>query len=485
MTSATSRWVRERWSRRTVLKSLGLGAGAALLGPLLTRVASAGGAPVRRFVFVVEGNCFEPVTMLSTPARAAIDATTSSPLGEARWWDRQYRHESALDVPGGLETAPALASLVGEGLVDHAAVVLGLSSKISGGGHSAFHGTLSSARSIAGVPGGQTIDAHLAELPAVRGETPFDAVRLGVAPSASRPLDFGTCAYAAGRAAPLLLQPTAAYNALFGSVATEAGRAAFRRRGELLGFAADDVRATLAELPSGSGERAKLETYLASLEELDRRQARMIELEDSLSGARPATPEENPLYTGDDPLDRFRAQLELATAALLGGITNVCVVGCGTGSDFNVSYPSVIPGVSRHDLHHGSAGNPDYLAAIHEVTRLQVEAIAQMARRLLATPDPEGGSMLDHTLIVYVGDNGEQHHSQASEFPVLLLGGSAMGVRTGGRTLVYPGLSAGSAHRQLSNLWNTLGYLAGEDLDTFGAEGPTRVAEGPLSELMS
>jgi hypothetical protein len=86
---------------------------------------------------------------------------------------------------------------------------------------------------------------------------------------------------------------------------------------------------------------------------------------------------------------------------------------------------------------------------------------------------------------VYVGDNGEQHHSQALEFPVLLLGGSALGLRTGGRTLVYPGERAGSSHRQLSNLWNTMGYLAGEELDRFGHEGPIRVAEGPLSELMT
>ncbi|MFO0709828.1 MAG: DUF1552 domain-containing protein [Sandaracinus sp.] len=471
---------RPSMSRRDLLRAFGLGAGGLALAPLLSQLASAGGMQPRRFVFVVEGNCFEPVTMLSTATRAAIDATASEPIGDSRWWPNKVRHGSVLTVSPDLPTASALSPLVGA-LPSKAAVLFGLSSKVVGGGHSAEHGALSSARTIAGVPGSETIDAHLAALPAVRGTTPFDAVRLGVAPDPGRPLDFGTCAYGPGRAAPLMLQPEAAYNLLFGSVATDAGRLAFSRRGELLDFAAADARATLAAFPSSSVERAKIEAYLASLEELSRRQARMIELAPALMTADPgaaATP------TSDAALDRFAAQMQLATAALLGGITNVCVVGCGTGGDFNVSYPG-ITSVGRHDLHHGSDANAAYRDAIHEVTRRQVATIAQMAATLDATPDVEGGTMLDRTVIVYVGDNGEQHHAEAREFPILLLGGSALGLRTEGQTLVFPGESAGSSHRQLSNLWNTLGYLAGEELDEFGLEGPIRVAPGPLSELMT
>ena len=109
--------------------------------------------------------------------------------------------------------------------------------------------------------------------------------------------------------------------------------------------------------------------------------------------------------------------------------------------------------------------------------------IADVARRLRDTPDVLGGTMLDHTAIVYISDNGEQHHSTASEFPVLLLGGRGLGLRTEGRTIFYPGLGS-ERHLQLSNLWNTLGYLAGEELDDFGQEGRTRRATGPLGELL-
>ncbi|MCB9595042.1 MAG: DUF1552 domain-containing protein [Sandaracinaceae bacterium] len=471
--------------RRTFLRGLGLGAGAALLAPLVSRIASAGEGVPCRFVFVVEGNCFEPITMLGAPARAAIDATTAAPLDTQRWWYRSYRHDAPLMVGGGLETAPALGPLALDAAVaEQAGVVFGLSSRIVGGGHSAMHGVLSSARTISGVPGGQTFDAYLGALPQVRGETPFDAVRLGVSPG-NDPLDFGTCAYAEGRGAPLMLNPAAAYDALFGSVGSASGREAFGRKRSLLDFAGADVTRALAAFPGNSRERAKLESYLASVEELTRRHERLVLLEPQLEANRPTAPDANPLFTSPDPLDRFRAHLQLTAAALKGELTHVAVVGCGTGGNFGLTYTSVSPDVGRHDMHHGSARDPELLRRIHEVTRLQVEAIVtHLAGELAATPEAGAdGSMLDHTVIVFIGDNGEQHHSTASEFPILLIGGRRLGLATGGRTIVYPGMSS-DGHRQVSNVWNTIGHLVGEPLDEFGREGPSRRAPGPLGELM-
>ncbi len=477
-----------RWrpTRRDILRAAGVSCGGAILAPLASRIASAESDTPRRFVFVIEGNGFEPVTMLSTAARAAIDAHASAPIGDARWWYDRVGHASTLIAEGGLETAPALGALAdgGPSLLSHAAVVFGLSSKIVGGGHSAGHGALSSARTVAGVAGGATIDARLASLDSVRKAAPFDAVRLGVGSSLARSLDFGTCAYGKGQSAPLLLHPTTAYELLFGSVASAESALAFERRGDLLDFGAADAQAALARLPAAGAERAKVEAYLASFGELSKRHARMLELAPTLAAARPPGPSEDPRYASSQALERFAAQVRLATASLVAGLTNVCVVGCGTGGDFNVDYEGIVD-VDRHTLHHGSGSNAAYRDAIHEVTRRQVAEVATMARTLLATPDVNGGTMLDHTAIVYVGDNGEQHHSQAREFPMLLLGGSALGLRTGGRTVVFPGEGAGDAHRQLSNLWNTLGHLTCEPFDDFGQEGPLRVAEGALSELLA
>jgi len=487
----TRRTPLHRLSRRTLLKAGGTVAGATLFAPFMRQVAHAQTAAPKRFVFVVEGNCFEPVTMLSPAARALLDANNRNPVGSSRWWHREYQHTgSPLQVPhGDLGAAPALAPFLSSDqdvdLSTQAAVVMGLSSKITGGGHSTAHGALSSSRSSPAAPAAQTIDAYLAALPQVRADTPFDALRLGVSPDANAPLDYGTCAYARDKPAALILQPSAAFNALFGSVASTEGQATFARRSALLDFAVGDVQAALTTFSGNSRERQKLERYIQSLEEVQARQQRLLQMEadnNQLSSSMPTLPAANPLYQSGQPLDTFRAHLELVAAAFLGDLTHVAVVGSGTGGNFGLTYSSV-HAVGRHDLHHQSAGVPEYLAAIHEVTRQQVAAVAQLASTLAATPEVGGdGSMLDHTAIVFVSDNGEQHHSTASDWPVLLVGGSALGLQTGGRSIIYPGLDH-DGHRQVSNLWNTLGHCAGDDLNTFGLEGPGRLAEGPLSEL--
>ena len=50
--------------------------------------------------------------------------------------------------------------------------------------------------------------------------------------------------------------------------------------------------------------------------------------------------------------------------------------------------------------------------------------------------------------------------------------------------MVYPGIDHAN-NRQMSNLWNSILYAGGMQVDDFGAEGTTRIAYGPLSEIFS
>jgi hypothetical protein len=332
-------------------------------------------------------------------------------------------------------------------------------------------------------------------------------VRLGDVYTLYSRIDHGTCAFERGRPAPLILDPVAAYDSLFGLVGGAPETASFDKQGRLLDFARQDVQAALAAFGGSTPERAKLESYLSAVEEVSNQRAQLVQNRQSLAAVRPTPPAMNPLYAHDTPADndaisRMRAQLELATAALKGDLTNVVVVGSGTGGNFDMMYPSAMDPANRmilrRALHQGAFNNPSYIATIHDITAQQVNAIAKMAADLKSTPDPVGGgTMLDSTVIVYIGDNGEQYASTATEFPILLIGGNGIGLRTGGRTIVYPGLiTGGSAHRQVSNLWNTLGHLTGAppfqvsptthiDFNAFGGEGASRVATGPLAELLA
>ena len=485
------------WTRRRWLGALGLGAGAPLLLPLLRQTwAQGAGATPRRFVFVVAGNGIESATLLSPATRASIEAGGARSLEGMRYgFYRGYGHAAPIVTPAaGLAQAPALSALAGGpdqvDLSAKSAVVYGLSSKIAGGGHTSGYGALTSASGRGNVPTGTSIDAWVAQAPGVRQGHPFDAVRLGVVPSQGKRLQYGICAFGSRRPAPIIVDPVVGFTALFGSIGGGDARRTFVDRGEILDFAAGDVRRALGALPGGADERLKLERYLEALETLTLRQTRLTAAEDTLRAVDPGGPDADPRFESPHPLHRLEAQFELATAALLGQLTPVVVLTCGAPV-FDLTYSSLEPIfrqdpnyrglVGRHTVCHESAGNPAYLAVLNEVTRRQVEMTAQLARRLEAVPEGDG-TMLDHTAIVFIPDNGDQHHSPGAEWPILLMGGGALGLKTDGRSVVYP--SEGEAgHRQLSNLFNTLGWCAGEELDEFGAEGTTRVAPGPLPEL--
>jgi len=477
------------WTRRTFLKTLGFGAAGALLLPFYRQLEASGGSGCKRFVIFVEGNGIEPRNFLSTATEAQIEAAGGSIDGRRHLY-RGYDHDAPIvTTDAGLSTAPSLSSLSG-GLESKAAVVLGLSSKITGGGHSTEAGALTSTRSPAGSPSGPSIDHYLSTIEAVRMGAPFQALRLGVVGDNTR-LNYSTCAFGAKRPAPITCDPTTAFNSLFGSVASGAGVQTFREKKDLLDFAVADVNRALGDFAGNSAERRKLEEYLQSLENMVNRQQKIEQMGSQLEAVKPVEPAEGTLYVSDAPLERLQAQVDLATAALLGGLSNVVVIALGTGTKhFSLQYPSLIdlyPGgdmLGGHDVRHAAEdGAQGYVDLLTAITDRHVAMMAQMASSLDATPEAGAdGTMLDHTLMLYMSDNGEKHHSLAEEWPMLLMGGQALGFQTDGRSVVFP-RHGNDNNRQVSNLFNTLGHAAGQDLNTFGGEGVKRIAEGPLTEL--
>jgi hypothetical protein len=458
-------------TRRSLLRAA---ASAGILAPFY-REALAQTAPMR-LVLVLECNGVYPATMLTAGAKAALG---SAAIGTRRNFLDVYPATAQVRPADTLSSALCLDPLAsgGPSLDARAAVVLGLSSTISGGGHSAGTGALSCA-----VHGSAaTIDAVLA--PTLKRGAPFDAVRLGTSSSLT-PIVYETCAYGPRKPAGILVNPALAYDTIFGSLTANA--AVGQERSQLFDFARADVAAALATFKGNSNERAKLERYLASLDNLRSREGQLRNMAGAARPLLPVAPASNPLLTTagspPDSLKWIEAQFEIATTALLGGLTNLVVLASGT-SGFDVKYDNALTSSGRHDLQHGIDTAANW-TAICAVTRKHVELVAKLARTLAATPEVgASGSMLDRTVIVYMSDNGEQHHSEAREWPTLLVGGNALGMKTDGRCVIYPPEGT-STNRQMSNLFNSLGHAFGlTNFDTFGNEGTARIAPGPLSEL--
>ena len=289
-------------------------------------------------------------------------------------FNREYQHARPLTITTlHLADATALNVLApGQGVSDlrgEAVVLFGLSSKVAGGGHGSGYGALSSAASRGGVPTAISIDSWLSRQPGVDRQTPFETIRLGVVPKVDQRLQYGLCAFGARRPAPIVVDPNVAFNSLFGSIAEGPAQRAFNSRSDLLSFAAQDVRRALNEFVGSNQERTKLETYLASLETLTQRQTRLLASEAELRAVVPSQAGFSDLLSSRHPLERLEAQFELATASLLGGLTSVALISCGTG-DFGLTYsslesifeedPNYRGLVDRHTVCHEAGGNPIY-----------------------------------------------------------------------------------------------------------------------------
>ena len=110
-----------------------------------------------------------------------------------------------------------------------------------------------------------------------------------------------------------------------------------------------------------------------------------------------------------------------------------------------------------------------------------------MAKRLAAAPEGDG-TMLDNTLIVYLSDNSNLHHSTAVEWPILTLGGLGGAWQGGGRYLAWPGYGR-RGHRTIGNFLTTICHAAGRPVEHFGqvdlALSGAAEQRGPLPELLA
>jgi hypothetical protein len=323
----------------------------------------------------------------------------------------------------------------------------------------------------------ETIDGALArQLPGV-----FPFIGLGISKRPENSVLYNVSAWAADKPLPHMVKPDQAYAALFGSVAGGAARQEFYARNNLLDFLREDVRRV--ENRIAGPERAELGAYLETLDALRDRQSRLNEIEQTLREHAPAP---NDKYTSAVETDRLDAQFDIGTAALICGLTNVMTISSAAGiRDFDICFTGLGLKKGKHHTGHGGSQNGmTWYEVSQMIRRFHFEQIAKMARRLEAMPEGDG-TMLDNTLIVYLSDGAEGHHSRCWEWPMVVLGNLSGKLRSG-RYIDYPAYGY-KGHRTTANMYVTLLQLAGSSRTSFGIPDPGLKdfdQHGPLEELL-
>jgi Protein of unknown function (DUF1552) len=451
--------------RRDVLKTISLGAGATLLAPLLEQIAaSASGAEARvtrkRMVFIVQSNGLNPAHLLpSGVERPKHGRPTNDTVEELSLVDRTLH-----------KAMEPLASYQ-----DRMTFLQGLSGRIAVSDHSANQGALGACPANMG-PMLQTIDSAVSELlPGI-----FSHVAIGYGGSID-PMNYSYSASGPGKAVPIICSPDLAFKSLFGSVVEGMGRQAFDRRTNLLDFMVDDVKRVQSSI--ASEEKQKLDRYLDAFDSLHQRQQVLLDKADLL---RTHAPQLGEKLTSSQSSLILESQFEIATAALLSGLTQVVTLVSGGGGQRFGSFPEFnIPDL--HGIGHGNSyGRTSSEDCFVELRQFHTKLIAELAKKLAESPEGNG-TMLDNTLIVYLSDSGEAHHPSLYEWPVVLIGDLGGSLKTRGRYLQLPQYGA-KGHRTTANLYCTLLHALGNPRDKFGVIDPDLKEidqTGPIGELLS
>ena len=402
-------------SRRTFLR--GLGATVAL--PYLDAMTPAFGAaaaPVTRvaFVYTANGVIMKDWTPTEIGSGFALPKTLMpiEPFGD-----------QALVVSG---LAHRNGEALGDGPGDHARA-----------GATWLTGVHPKKTQGADIRNGWSIDQVLAE--AIGQTTPLPSLEIGLQDVRMvGGCDSGySCAYTntiswSSPTTPLPYEnnPRRVFERLFGDGETtdpEARAIRLRQNRSLLDFVLDDTQRLAPRL--GASDRGKLEDYLDSVREVERR-IQNIEQQDAVELPSLDRPE------GVPPTFEEHAQLmsDLITIAFQADLTRV-VTFMYSREGGNRTYPSIGVPDAHHGLSHHQ-NDPERMARLQKIDQHHVEMLAHLLGKLRDAQD-ETGSLLDHSMVLYGSSLSDSNRHTHDELPTLLVGGGS-GIVRGGRHLRFP-----------------------------------------------
>ena len=433
-------------SRRTVLR----GVGATLALPLFERMAPtphlarAAAAPVRRFctVYVPNGIVMERWTP-ATEGTGFDFTPTLLPLQPFR---------DHLLVLSGLDNTGARSRSGASGA--HAKPAGAFMTGIE-----PLPTTGSSSLSL-----GISMDQLLANT--IGQQTPLPSLELGLE-GADTVNGVGTCdvgfscAYQnrlawSGPSTPLPVEtnPRVVFERLFGGVDStdpDVRRARMSRQTSILDSVLDKVDRLQDDL--GRRDQAKLDEYLQSVREIERRiqvaedQGRELPTVDSPAGI-PVSYDEH-----------ARLMFDMQVLALQTDTTRVLTFQVGREQS-GATYPQIGVSDSHHPIsHHG--GDKNKIASLAKINAYHANLFAYYLEKLATTSDGDA-TLLDNVIVLYGSAISEGNSHDIRNLPILLAGGGA-GLVKGGRHVKYPDQT-----QRLTNLQLTLLNKLGVPTETFG-----------------
>ncbi|MEM1296990.1 MAG: DUF1552 domain-containing protein [Verrucomicrobiota bacterium] len=228
----------------------------------------------------------------------------------------------------------------------------------------------------------------------------------------------------------------------------------------------EDLKRVAANL--GPEDRALLDQHLTLVREME---SELQQTDSDTELAHPMPDIDPDIELVNDNTPRIsRMQIDLLVNAMANDMTRIATL----------QYMRSVGQARMHWLdikegHHGLSHEPDGKAEAKEklikINRWFCNELAYLTRRLAETPEPGAdGSMLDHTLIVWLNELGKGNSHTLENIPFVLLGGKAHGFKMG-RHLRFD-------RAEHNRLWLSVAQSMGHEISSFGTE--KHCVAGPL-----
>jgi hypothetical protein len=262
---------------------------------------------------------------------------------------------------------------------------------------------------------------------------------------------------------PMEVYPSLAFDSLFENRGSLRNKSILDRVMEDAGDLSRQVSAT---------DRAKLDEYLSSVREVERRVERMREDKDraeanAAGGGTPAFLMDRPDNgLPEDIRDHMRLMCDIVAMAFQTDKTRIAsLLLCRDLS--GLFYPFL----DVREAHHPASHN-DLSDGYERVSRYYCSQLAYLATRLDAMPEGEG-TVLDHSCLLFLSNMWKGSAHDNSRLPILTVGGLGGTLETG-RVLDFKG--AGDDRRKVCSLYLSLMDRMGVTLDRFG-DADSRLAD--------
>ncbi|HWF83314.1 MAG TPA: DUF1552 domain-containing protein [Vicinamibacterales bacterium] len=253
---------------------------------------------------------------------------------------------------------------------------------------------------------------------------------------------------------PMMRDPRAVFDQLFGVGATPEARANRRRKDQsILDWIGDSVKRLQSGL--GPADRARLNDYLTDVREIERR-IQKVEARNSSGEARelPAAP----IGVPDSYDEHVKLMFDLQAVAFAADVTRVFAFKLSRDVSNRV-YPETGVTTGFHIASHHN-DREDRILDFAKINKYHVSLVPYFLEKLKNTPDGEG-SLLDNSLILYGSPMGNPNVHNHKRCPLFLAGHGA-GRLKGNLHITAPD-GTPMANAMLSVL-----QTLGADVETFG-----------------